>query len=183
MKYLWICMLLLPVLLNSCKDKNKIDPDAEEYFSFYADGEYFYYPQEKGSSFGGNWKTLNAGKSGTTAYGIYAYNSGYYSHTNPTTLGAFSFRFNVNHIPEHDTIMLNGASNTVGISKFKTQNNNYELYPPLAGSIIFTERNSKKLTGTFEFNAYKLKQVGMEWQITDTIIHITQGKFSIIPSN
>jgi hypothetical protein len=178
MKRLWICVLLLPVLLNSCKDKNKIDPDAEEYFSFYADGEYFYYPQEKGLGFGGTGQTLKAGKSGTTAYRIYAY-----SRKNPVATGAVSFGFSENHIPDNDTIMLNGASNTVGISKFKTQNSNYELYPPLTGSIIFTERNSKKLTGTFEFNAYKLKQVGMEWQITDTIIHITQGKFSIIPSN
>lgn len=28
-----------------------------------------------------------------------------------------------------------------------------------------------------------LKQVGLEWQITETIIHITQDKFSIIPSH
>jgi len=174
MKRLWICVLLLPVLLNSCKDKNKIDPDAEEYFSFYADGEYFYYPQEKGSSFGGNWKTLNAGKSGTTAYGIYAYNSRYYSHTNPTTLGAFSFRFNVNHIPDKDTIFLDGSSNTVSVLDLKTEDNSFVLAPPLTGKIIFSQRNMNKLVGTFEFQAS---------QSTGKILTITQGKFSIIPSN
>ena len=182
MKYLWICILLLPVLLNSCKDKNKINPDAEEYFSFYADGEYFYYPQEKGSSFGGNWKTLNAGKSGTTAYGIYAYNSGYYSHTNPTTLGAFSFRFNVNHIPEQDTVIIDGNTTSVEIDQLYSQDYSHTLIYPLTGKIIFTQRNQQKLCGTFEFDAYKYDMISGEIY-TDTVLHITQGKFSIIPSN
>jgi hypothetical protein len=186
MKRLWICILHLPVLLNSCKDKNKIDPDAEEYFSFYADGEYFYYPQEKGSSIGvGNWKTLSAGKSGTTAYIIYAYNSRYHSNTNPTNPGAFLFEFSSNHMPEQDTIIIDGNTTRASIQRLGNQDNYYSLVYPLTGKIIFTQRNKEKLVGIFEFDAYKYitDTVGLGVIYTDTIIHITQGKFSIIPSH
>ena len=182
MKYLWICVLLLPVLLNSCKDKNKIDPDAEEYFSFYADGEYFYYPQEKGSSLGvRKWQTLSAGKEGTTGYGIFAY-----STKDPSARGGGSINFSGNHIPEYDTAILDGNTATTEINDLLMEGNSYTLEYPLTGKIIFTQRNQQKLTGTFEFEAYKYHpdSVGVGHIIlTDTIIHITQGKFSIIPSN
>jgi len=178
--YMYICALLLPVWLSSCKDR--FPPDAEEFFSFYADGEFSYYPQEEGSSFGGTWQTLKAGKSGATDYAIYAYNNRYYSHTNPTTLGAFSFRFNVNYIPEQDTVIIDGNAVTVDIYDLLMAGNSYTLEYPLTGKIIFTQRNQEKLAGTFEFDAYKLKQEDGEWQITDTVLHITKGRFAIIPS-
>jgi len=166
MKHLWICTLLLPVLLSSCKDR--FPPEAEEYFSFYADGEFFYYPQERGLGFGGTGQTLKAKKSGTTAYRIYAY-----SRKDPVATGAVSFEFSENHIPDKDTIFLDGSSNTVSVLDLKTEGNSFVLAPPLMGKITFYQRNMDKLTGTFEFQAS---------QSTGKVLTVTEGKFSIIPS-
>ncbi|OJV50901.1 MAG: hypothetical protein BGO31_10525 [Bacteroidetes bacterium 43-16] len=176
MKQLIFLSLALPGIVACNKDKKKT---PEEYFSFYADGVYYDYPQEKGSSLFVDWKTLSAGaSSASVGYQIYAY-----SRKNPVADGFFSFIFSGNHIPSQDTILLDGVSNVVGIGKFNAMENNYELKQPLSGKIIFTERTSDKLTGIFAFDAYKMRVEGNNWVPTDSIIHITEGKFSIIPSN
>ncbi|MBL7705231.1 MAG: hypothetical protein JNM21_06740 [Taibaiella sp.] len=177
MKKIAFLSLVLPAIAACNKDKNN-SKTPEEYFSFYADGVYYDYPQEEGSSIFVDWKTLGAGTSGSTSYVIKAY-----SRRDPVAYGEFLFTFSGNHIPTQDTVLINGTSNKVSIIKFNTPDNNYELKQPLSGRIIFSERTSGKLTGTFEFDAYKMRVEGNNWVPTDTIIHITNGKFSIIPSS
>src|SRR5690606_21082183 len=46
-----LSLVMSSIFLLSCKDKKKIELEPEEYFSFYADGEYFNYPQIKGLGF------------------------------------------------------------------------------------------------------------------------------------
>ncbi len=158
------------LLFNACRNKS-IEP--EEYFSFYADGEYFNIPQESRWSFGGEVKSLKAYKVGLTSYSIRATVKDF-PHT------SVSLEFSGGHIPDEDTVIIYSA----GISHLKKDENNYEILPPLTGRVIFTERSSSKLTGAFEFEAYKYNYDSDDHVIyTDTIIKITNGKFSIIPTN
>lgn len=67
------------------------------------------------------------------------------------------------------------------IKDFITTDARFRIEPPLTGKAIFTERNGSKLTGTFEFQAFKYHpETG---DLSDTIISITEGKFSIIPKS
>lgn len=169
-------MALLLSGVAACKKKTK----STEYFSFDAEGVHYDYPQDEteGGLFGGPVSTLGATLlSGNLGYQIYAF-----SLENPAAPGVFNFNFLGNSIPSHDTVYFDGVSNSASIGKFLSSSNNYELRYPLSGRIIFTERNSNRLTGTFEFDAYKMKVVDMNQVPTDTIIHITNGKFSIIPA-
>lgn len=175
MKKLLLIALLLPGIV-ACKKKNK----STEYFSFDADGVHYDYPQDEtnGGLFGGPISTLGAGAmSGGLGYQIYAFSLG-----NPVARGEVNFNFPGNSIPSQDTVYFNGVNNSVSIGKFLNSSNNYELRQPLSGRIIFTERSNNRLTGTFEFDAYKMKVVDMNQVPTDTIIHIANGKFSIIPA-
>lgn len=153
-------IILSALLFNACRNKS-IEP--EEYFSFYADGEYFNIPQESRWSFGGEVKSLKAYKVGLTSYSIRATVKDF-PHT------SVSLEFSGGHIPNEDTVILSFA----GILDFKEQDNNYGMYSPLSGKVIFSERSSSKLTGIFEFDA-----IGADGKI----IKITNGKFSIIPTN
>ena len=173
-----LSIFMSSILFISCKDKKKIEPEPEEYFSFYADGEYFNYPQIKGLGFGGTGQTLEAYGAGTAGYIIRGY-----SEDNPIASGGISIYIQGGQIPNQDTIILDGISNSAGLSDFKIQSNNFEIYPPLNGKVIFTIRTNKKLEGSFEFDAYHINYDGNGGStITDTIIHITNGKFAIIPT-
>src|SRR5690606_27632960 len=123
--YLCICVLLLPVWLSSCKDR--FPPDAEEFFSFYADGEFCYYPQEEGYSFVGSRRALTAGNHGTAIYGIDAS----YEKEHLAPPGYFSFRFSNSLMPDHDTIIIDGNTTTVEIRDMYSYDNNYKLAYPL----------------------------------------------------
>jgi|SRR5690554_6013394 len=172
-------ILLTSILIFSCKKKNQ---NPEEYFSFYANGVKHEYPQDQteGGLFGGPSNTLGAGSlSGNLGYQIYAFNLEGWG-----TPGMITFNFPGSEIPSQDTIILDGISNRVRIENFLNFRDNYELHPPLTGKIIFSERTNEKLSGTFEFEAELYRTISIsnrEW--TDTILHVTQGKFSIIPSS
>ncbi len=168
MKKIALLSLALPAIAACNKDKNN-SKAPEEYFSFYADGVYYDYPQEEGSSIFVDWKTLSAGASSATiGYQIHSY-----SRKNPVAEGAFSFIFSGNHIPTQDTILLDGVSNNVEITKFRDQYDNW--YKVLEGKLIFSQRNADKLIGTFQFTIAK-------GNLRDTL-YITNGKFSIIPAS
>lgn len=171
-----IIILSLGVLFfTACKKK---DNKPTEYFSFDADGVHYEYPQIKEQHLFGGIQTLSAGPtSATVGYQIYAYTT-----KNPATPGSFTFVFSNNTLPDKDTIILDGIYNSAGIAKLQNSSYNYEIRTPLSGRIIFTERSSALLKGTFEFNAYKMHTVGLNQEPTDTIIYITNGKFSIIPA-
>ncbi len=171
-------ILFTSIFILSCKKKNQ---NPEEYFIFYANGVKYEYPQEKGHSLAvGAWKTLGAGPTfSSLGYILRARN-----RQNPTAEGAFYFYFPGNEIPSQDTIILDGVSNKVRIENFLNFRDNYELHPPLTGKIIFSERTNGRLSGTFEFEAELYRTISIsnrEW--TDSILHITQGRFSIIPSS
>lgn len=163
-------------LLAACQDKTQPEPEPEEYFSFYADGQYNNYPQKKGLGFGGTGQTLKAIRgSATTGYRISAWDY------NSNAQGGISITFSGSNMPDKDTIILT----SVGINDFKqSSGGDYILRPPLTGKVIFSERSNTKLTGTFEFQAFRIgyDENGSNY-LTDTIITITDGKFSIIPTN
>ena len=170
-----IITLALLTLLAACGTKTSTpDPEPEEYFSFYADGEFFNYRQQFITGLIGDTdnKAIEAERMGTTGYRISASD-----HDAPGyARGGVQLFFSGAHIPESDTVIIHSGE----ILDFKSFFNNYVIKPPLFGTIIFTERTTSKLTGTFEFEAYKSLGGGV---YSDTILHITGGKFSIIPSN
>ena len=166
----FVCLGILSAI--GCKKK---DQTPEEYFSFDANGVHYDYPQEKkeASLFGGGKKALSAWASNSLGYQISAY-----TLKDGAIPGYFLFRL-YGGFPAKDTILL-GADGEVSIERFINQSANYSMIPPY-GRIIFTERTSERLTGTFEFYAelYQFPTFGPE---VDTVIHITNGRFSIIPS-
>ena len=159
------------LFLGACvKDKNATPkPHSDEYFSFDANGVHYNYPQEKGSSlFTGDWCTLSAGPvSASVGYQIYAS-----SLKDPVAEGIFLFSFNSNNLPIQDTIILDGTYNRVSITDINVEGNSFELAAPCSGSLIFTQKSNTRIEGKFEFDA---QQAG------GSVIHITNGKFSIIP--
>src|SRR5690554_1995340 len=164
-------------LLLGCKKKEK---EPLEYFSFTANGVDYYYPQIKGTAFVGNWKTLGAGSmSGNMGFLIRAR-----SEENPSIPGEFRFTFFPgDQIPQQDTIILDGLNNRVNLIGFLKHGDNYQHYTSLPGKIIFTERTEERLSGIFEFKAELYRYNTLTEPLwTDTFIHITNGKFSIIPT-
>lgn len=169
-----LSILVLITGLYACDGgKPTPEPEPDEYFSFYADGEYINYPQKKGLGFTGDGQTLKAYILGSTSFTISGYN---FDNLND---GQVSMTIPGGHLPDSDTIILTSA----GVTNFKGGDNNYEMLAPLSGKIIFSERSGSRLTGTFEFQAYKVYKDISEVIITDTIINITDGNFSIIPTN
>ena len=156
------------IFFISCKDKKKIEPEPEEYFSFYADGEYFNYPQIKGLGFGGTGQTLKAWGAGTAGYIIRGY-----SRENSIASGAITIYIFGGQIPNQDTVILDGLTNYAIVQGFIYEDNDFVQAPPLTGEIIFTQRTTHKLSGTFEFQAGKSG---------GGILTITQGRFAIIPT-
>src|SRR5690606_36167121 len=163
-------------ILLGCKKKEK---EPLEYFSFTANGVDYYYPQDEtpGGLFGGPSNTLGAGSAGYgLGFQIYAF-----SLEDPASPGEFRFTFFPgDQIPQQDTIILNGVNNGTVVQKFLNQEAYYKLLPPQKGKIIFTERTEEKLSGTFEFEATRTTTPVSG--STDSILHVTNGKFSIKPT-
>src|SRR5690554_3217012 len=168
MNKLLICSFLAIGLLLGCKKKEK---EPLEYFSFTANGVDYYYPQIKGTAFVGNWKTLGAGSmSGNMGFLIRAR-----SEENPAIPGEFRFTFFPgDQIPQQDTIILDNSNAWAEIENFINMGNNFNTNGSYSGKLIFTVRSEDMLSGTFEFEAQQ--------QYNDSILHITNGKFSIIPT-
>jgi len=168
MNKLLICSFLAIGLLLGCKKKEK---EPLEYFSFTANGVDYYYPQEKRSGFLGESQALWAGaSSGDLGYFISAR-----SFEDPTARGTFRFTFFPgDQIPQQDTIILDNSNAWAEIENFINMGNNFNTNGSYSGKIIFTVRSEDMLSGTFEFEAQQ--------QYNDSILHITNGKFSIIPT-
>lgn len=166
-------ILALPLLALSCNKKKQTE---KEYFSFYADGKYYNYPQKIEFGFLGKSQALYA----AFATGGIDLIMGASDFSKPTISGRVKFL--LSDFSSQDTIILDDKRNSVGVRDLLEYGDAYELREPLTGKIIFTERTSKRLTGTFEFDAFKMKVVSMNWEPTDTILKVTKGKFSIIPS-
>src|SRR5690554_4781094 len=134
-------ILLTSIFIFSCKKKNQ---NPEEYFSFYANGVKYEYPQEKKHGFLGEDQSLFAGpSSGSLGYFITAKNP-----KEPVARGRITFNFPGSEIPSQDTIILDGVSNRTTIEKFLNSEAFYKLTPPQKGIIIFTERTNQMLSGT-----------------------------------
>lgn len=165
-KILTAGFLALNLLLGCEKKEN----NPKEYFSFTANGVDYHYPQVKGTSFVGKWQTLGAGKvSGNLGYMIRGY-----SVKDETAPGRIEFLLFEDGLPNQDTVILDGNMADAKLMDFLTQGNRYFTNSLYNGHIIFHERSDNLLKGEFEFKAQQ--------QYDSTIIHITNGKFSIIPS-
>lgn len=170
---LLICSFLTIGLLLGCKKKEK---EPLEYFSFTANGVDYYYPQDVLKGFGTSRRAIFAVSSHNTGFFIEAS-----SFENRVAQGTFRFTFFPgDQIPQQDTIILNGVNNETVVQKFLNQEAYYKLLPPQKGKIIFTERTEEKLSGTFEFEATRTTTPVSG--STDSILHVTNGKFSIKPT-
>src|SRR5690554_1574007 len=160
-------------LLLGCKKKEK---EPLEYFSFTVNGVDYYYPQDVSQGLWNSRKALFAVQSHNTGFFIEAS-----SFENFGIPGTFRFTFFPgDQIPQQDTIILNGVNNGTVVQKFLNQEAYYKLLPPQKGKIIFTERTEEKLSGTFEFEATRTTTPVSG--STDSILHVTNGKFSIKPT-
>lgn len=156
------------ILISSFSYKKK-KSEPEEYFSFYADSEFFDYTQEKGTELFGSYQTLSAGQSSaTTGYKIYAY-----SLKDPSAGGWGTFSLSGANLPDSDTVILDGISNNVEVISYKHTENIYGYNP--SGRLVFSERTAHKLTGAFEFTVEKSDNTGA--------LIVTNSKFSIIPTS
>ena len=128
----------------------------------------------------GDWKTLNAG----IASGNLGYIIGANSREEPSAPGQFIFFLNENQVLTDDTIILDGLKNKVIVKNFLSSEDNHLQHSELPGQIVFTEKSAEKIAGFFEFDAelYRTPSL-LETIWTDTILHITNGQFSIIPSH
>jgi hypothetical protein len=172
MKYIFLALACLGILsTTACKKKDKAP--EEEYFSFEANGVHYDYPAKRESGFLGESKTPYGGLS-TGSLGYFMGGSDWNDKAAP---GRVKFQL-YSGFPDKDTILL-GVDGKVSIYSFINQSASYSMIPPY-GKIIFTERSSERLIGTFEFYAelYNFPTFGPE---VDTVLHITNGKFSIIP--
>ena len=162
---MYISKIILSIFMSSiffmsCKDKKKIEPELEEYFN---------YPQIKGLGFGGTGQTLEAYGAGTAGYIITGY-----SRDNPIARGYVTIYIFGGQIPNQDTVFLNDIEGYASLKDYKHSGNNYFTNIIENGRIIFTKRTNQKLEGIFEFTARQ--------QYDSTLIHITNGKFAIIPT-
>lgn len=66
------------------------------------------------------------------------------------------------------------------VYRFLNQETIYQILSHQSGKIIFTERSEEKLSGTFEFEASLTSHP--VYGTADSVLHITNGKFSIIPA-
>src|SRR5690606_11372619 len=108
MRHLFLALLSIAIFTGTgCKPESKPEPqpEPEEYFSIYADGEFFDYPQEKGLGFGGTGQTLRAYGSGTARYIIRGY-----SRKKPVARGGVSLYIHGGQMPNKDTIILEGST-------------------------------------------------------------------------
>ncbi|RQO29796.1 hypothetical protein DBR32_14525 [Taibaiella sp. KBW10] len=90
--------------------------------------------------------------------------------------GAVQLQFPVSGIPAKDTFMIDGVNATASIWYFGQRGDTYFAKGGNQGSgkIIFSKRNPKRLEGTFEFTAIN--------RVDSSVITITNGKFSIVPT-
>lgn len=168
MKKVIIGSLMAISVLLGCKKKEK---EPVEFFSFTANGVDYFYPQIKGTAFVGDWKTLGAG----VASGNLGYIIRVRSEEEPSAPGQFIFFLNENLMLTEDTIVLYGNNGWVEIKHLFEMDNNFSTNATYNGRIIFHQKDKTFLKGKFEFKAQN--------QYNDSIIHITNGQFSIIPSH
>src|SRR5690625_435672 len=154
-------------LLLDCKKKEK---EPLEYFSFTANGVDYYYPQDVLKGFGTSRRAIFAVSSHNTGFFIEAS-----SFENRAAQGTFRFTFFPgDQIPQEDTIILDNSNAWAEIEDFIDMGNSFNTKGVNSGKIIFKIRSEEMLSGTFEFEANQ--------QYNDSILHITNGKFSIIPT-
>lgn len=90
----------------------------------------------------------------------------------------YDYSLETQGIPDRDTFILDAINNTVGVYHFFASNNNsYSIKPPYIGKIVFTERSSEVLRGTFHLQAVKYTNDTLNY---DDILTITNGEFYII---
>ena len=177
LKTLTLC-LLASIYLAACDKK---EPGPGYYFKFKADGVAYNYEYDRKVGFNGTTSNMGAFQSTTTAWGgtyqIYGY-----TRETPTARGEVRFYLNKDDFNNLDTIILNrDNNNVVAITDFLRTSSNYEMYDPLNGYLIFTEKTDSYLKGIFVFELYKLDygEDGGSKTITDTILKITNGEFFV----
>src|SRR5690554_397701 len=135
MKHAILLILTSLIFTTSCKKKEKTEPEPEEYFSFYADGEYHFYPQDIGNTLFGGWQTLSAGMSSATN----GYKINGESRTKSTAPGAITFTLSENPLTsDKDTVILDGYGNYVEIISFENFGNNFAKN--VQGKVVFSQR-------------------------------------------
>ena len=160
------CLGILSAI--GCKKK---DHTPEEYFSFDANGVHYHYPQIKSTGFLGQSRTISA----LQVSGSFGYKIATCWLDGNVERGKFDFRLGGVGLPDKDTIELY----TVYIYAFFSSSfNTYKLSPPYTGRMIFTERSSTALRGTFELQAVKSTTDTLGY---DSVLTITNGSFYIIP--
>lgn len=160
--------LFLILLLAACH-KNEPATEPKEYFNCYIDGKYWTYAQ---GSFT-NHDALRARVNAITLPGfeITADNVTIFPQT------IINIWFIQESFPTKDTVELTTYNDGyyAEISNPDTAGNlhKFRTNDTLSGVLIFTKREPNLIQGTFYFDAYN--------ETLNRTVHITNGKFSIIP--
>lgn len=181
MKKLKIITLGLLTLLAACGTNTPTPESPPYYFRFEADGEPFDYKYECTDGLFGGGCTFGASATGSATH--YYFNIYGGSWANMGAQGEVLFYLDKEDVMNMDTIILDGGRNSVGISQLKMikyGTSKYELFSPLIGKLIISERTANSLKGTFEFDCYKyFINTGGTGELSDTIMQVRNGSFFV----
>ena len=181
MNKLKIISLALLTLLAACGTKTPEPEEPSYYFRFEADGEAFDYKYECTDGLFGGGCTFGASASGSAT--TYHFNISGRSWVNMGAQGEVVFYLDKDDVMNMDTIILDGGRNSVGISQLKMikyGTSKYELFSPLIGKLIISERTGNSLKGTFEFDCFKFFiNTGGTGERSDTIMQVRNGSFYV----
>lgn len=168
MKYLFL-LLFISLTFSACKKQFQIDfPD--EFLSFIAGGKEYYYPQKKNLGAFHTGKLLDAyANKDIPGYILIGKRAG-----DPTVAGNILFNVSGGALPDRDTMRVSDGTLTVSLIHFNEIEGNYYTSLSGVGMLIFEERTSEWMRGTFYFDGLDIN--GVE-------LHVTQGTFAIRSRN
>lgn len=178
MKKLLLSLSVALSLVYGCKPDDPIvtpNPppvsESDEYFNCYIDGKYWTYKQGSGSFSGDALKAERIIMQGPN-FRIQAAN-----HVDNDDNTVIVLWMVADTFPSKDTIPLtldaDSAYAAIVGPNLDFMNISFKTNHVASGELIFTKRTSERLEGTFYFDAQRPD--------TSVVIHVTNGRFSIIP--
>lgn len=149
----------------ACCKKDKIEPEPAEYFNCYIDGEYFTYTEQP------SWVTNKALKCRLDHQGWFEMEG---RDAQSDEQNSIVFFIKGGGLPTKDTLELKAYQRAeLNYRKLGTPIGNATTSDSIGGKLIFTTRTTGLVQGTFNFDVLNPNN--------NKIVHITNGKFKVIP--
>jgi hypothetical protein len=160
-----VLILVLFTCMTCCKKQPKTEPEPEEYFNCYIDGEYFTYTKEY------SWVTNKALKCRLNHQGWFEIMGFDAQNAEQNGIGFFIVG---GGLPTKDTLDLKAYQRAeLYYRKLGTPSSSANTNDSIGGQLIFTTRTTSLVKGIFNFDVLNPNN--------NQIVHITNGKFKVIP--